>query len=129
VGTTLGQRLVVVWLVLGGVYAILYAGFSSLPPLWEQPVPPVWWALGVTTLVAALGVLRMAAWGRLLAIVVVAFSLVWGSWAQVYWMGGTDLSGWIADWRWLNPAINLVPAALALWWLVRRWPSPRRLTV
>lgn len=124
--TTLGHRLVVLWLGLTGVSAIAYAGFMSLPPVWEQPIPPVWWVFGAVSLAAAVGVLRRADWGRLLAVVMVAGYALWAVWVEVYWMRDGDLSAWFTEWRWLNPVVTVTVAALALWWLVTRWPSPAR---
>jgi hypothetical protein len=116
--------LVVVWLVLTGASALLYADLVSLPPLSEQPVPLVWRAVGVVMLAAAVGVLRGAAWGRLLGIVVAVFSALWAVWPEAYWIWvrDVDLSAWLRDWHWLFPAITVGLAGLALWWLVRRWP-------
>jgi hypothetical protein len=129
VGATPGQRLLTILLVLSGLYDILYAGLSPLPPLSELPVPPVWWAISVTTLVAAFGVLRTAHWGRLLAIVVVTFWLVYPIWSEAYWMRGTDLLRWLAQPLWLSLVISVGVSSLALWWLVKRWPSPGRAAV
>ena len=128
VGTTLGHRLVVIWLVLAGAGALLYSDLVPLPPLSEQPVPLVWRVVGVVTLAAAVGVLRGAAWGRLLGIIVAVFSALWAVWVEAYWtwMRDADLSAWLRDWHWLNPAITGALAGLALWWLVRRWPQSRR---
>jgi hypothetical protein len=124
--TTLGRRLVALWLGLTGVFAILYAGFMPLPPVSEQSIPPVWWAFGAVSLAAALGVLRWKDWGRRLAMVMVASYALWAVWVEVYWMRDGDLSAWFTEWRWLNPLVTVVLAALALWWLVTRWPSPGR---
>jgi hypothetical protein len=123
--TTLGQRLMVIWLVLSGAFTLLYAAFLPVPLVSEQTVPAFWWAVGGVTLVAAVGVWRRAAWGRVLAILVVTFLAVWGVWGQAHfsWDVG-DLSLWLADWRWLNPAISIAFASLALWWLVKRWVPP-----
>jgi hypothetical protein len=121
-GTTLGQRLVVLLLAVMGLFSMLYAGYMSLPPLSESPVAPVWWVVGIVTLVAAYGVWRGAAWGRVLALVVVACSAVRTVWTDLYWMRGTSLSRWIDDGRWLEPVIAVGVASLALWWLARKWP-------
>lgn len=131
VGTTLGQRLVVTWLVVTGVAAFLNAGFLPLSPLSEQLVPSVWWVVGAVTIVAAVGVLRSAAWGRLLAMIVVVFFTVWAIGNQVHWawMDVGDLSVWLSDWGWLNPAITVAVGSLSLWWLARRWPPPQRRAV
>lgn len=127
-GTTLGQRLVVVWLVLTGVAALLYADVVSLPPLSEQPVPIVWWVVGAATLAAAVGVLRGAAWGRLPGIGVAVLSALFAVWPEADWLWAReeDLSAWLRDGHWLVPAITLALAGLALWWLVRRWPPSLR---
>jgi hypothetical protein len=127
VGTTLGQRLVVVWLVLTGASTLLYADFVSLPPLSERPVPLLWWAVGAVTLAAAVGVLRRATWGRLVGIGIAVFSALFTVWPQVYWLWAReeDLSAWLMEGRWLVPAITLALAVLALWWLVARWPPTR----
>lgn len=131
VGTTLGQRLVVIWLGLTGVFTLLYAGFLPLSPLSEQLITPVWWIVGAVAIAAAVGVLRRAAWGRLLAVIVVVFFTVWAIGNQVHWvwMDLGDLSVRLADWGWLNPAITVAVGSLSLWWLVRRWPPPRRQAV
>ena len=81
------------------------------------------------TLAAAFGVLRRARWGRVLAIVVVTFWLVYPVWAEAYWVRGTDLSRWVAEPHWLSLVISVGVSSLALWWLVKRWPSPRRAAV
>jgi hypothetical protein len=127
VRTTLGQRLVVVWLVLTGASALLYADLVSLPPLTERPVPIVWWVVGAVTLAAAIGVLRGAAWGRLVGIVVAVFSALFAVWPEAYWLWvrEADLSAWLRDGYWIVLAITLALAVLALWWLVARWPSSR----
>jgi hypothetical protein len=128
VGTTLGQRLVVVWLVLTGVSALLYSDLVALPPLSEQPVPLVWRVLGAVTLAAAFGVLRGAAWGRLVGIVVAAFAALFAVWPEIYWLWvrEEDLTAWLRGGSWIVPAITVVLACLALWWLVRRWPPSLR---
>lgn len=124
--TTLGQRLVAIWLGLIGVFAILYAGFMPLPPVSEQAIPPVWWAFGAVSIAAAVGVLRRAAWGRRLAMVLVAAYALWAVWVEVSWARDGDLSAWFTEWRWLNPVGYVLVATLALWWLNTRWPSPAR---
>jgi hypothetical protein len=131
VGTTLGQRLVVVWLVLTGASTLLYADLVPLPPLSERPVPIIWWVVGAVTLATAVGVLRGAAWGRLLGIVAAVFSVLFAVWPEAYWLWvrEADLAAWLRDWRWLSPAITVALAGLAPWWLVRRWPRPRRQAV
>lgn len=128
-GTTMGQRLVVVWLVLNGASTLLYAGIVALPPLSREPVPLLWWVVGAVTLAAAVGVLRGAAWGRLVGIVVAGFAALFAVWPEVYWLWEwqVDLSAWLREGRWLPPVISFMIAGMVLWWLVRRWPPSRRL--
>ena len=125
-GTTLGQRAVTILLVISGVSDILYAGYSPLPPLSDLPLPVFWWTLGVLSFVAAFGVLRRAHWGRVLAILVVTFWLAFPIWSEAYWMRGSDPFRWFQQALWLSLVISVGVSSLALWWLVKLWPtSPR----
>ncbi len=125
-GTTLGQRLVTVLLVISGVSDILYAGYSPLPPLSDMPLPLFWWVLGVTSFVAAFDVLRRTHWGRVLAIAVVTFWLVYPIWSELYWMRGSDLVRWVEEALWLSLVISVGTSSLTLWWLVKLWPVDPR---
>jgi hypothetical protein len=122
VGTTLGQWLVAILLALVGVSSIVYAGFMTVP-LVEHPVEVVWWVVGAASLVAAVGVLRWAAWARILGIAVLVAYAAWAVWSEVRSMVGVDVLDLLS--RWIDLLI-LVGLSLALWWLVRRWPSPQR---
>ena len=124
-GATLGQWLVALWLAVTGVTGILYSRYQPLPPL-SEPIEALWWVVGITSLAAALGVLRGAVWGRASAITVALLTAAWAIWVEVYWLRGFDLVDWLAEWRWLDLLIRVGLACLALWWLVKRWPSPQR---
>jgi hypothetical protein len=121
VGTTLGQWLVAIFLALVSASSILYAGYMTLP-LVEQAVEVVWWVVGVTGLVAAVGVLRCAAWARVLGISVLVAYAAWAISSEVRSMVGVDILDLLSRW---SDLLILVVVSLALWWLVRRWPSPQ----
>jgi hypothetical protein len=122
VGTTLGQWLVAIFLALVGASSILYAGYMTLP-LVEQAVEVVWWVVGAAGLVAAVGVLRWAAWARVLGISVLVAYAAWAVSSEVRSMSGVDILDLLA--RWIDLLI-MVGLSLALWWLVKRWPSSQR---
>jgi hypothetical protein len=121
-GTTLGQWLVAIFLALVGVSSILYAGYMTLP-LVEQAVEVIWWVVGAAGLVAAVGVLRWAAWARVLGIAVLVAYGAWAVWSEARSMQGVDILDLLS--RWIDLLI-LVGLSLALWWLVRKWPIAQR---
>lgn len=121
--TTAGGYLVAALLLIVGAFDLLYADLSPLPPISDRPVPLAWGAIGTTSLVAAIGVLRGAPWGRPLGIAIVAFGLVYPVWAEIHWMRGTDPVVWIAQSQRLSLVVSVTVSSLALWWLVRRRPA------
>ena len=121
-GTTLGQRLVAIVLALVGVNSIAYAGYMTVP-LVGQPVEVIWWVVGAASLVAAVGVLRWAAWARGLGIAVLVAYGAWAVWSEARSMLGVEILDLLS--RWIDLLI-MVGLSLALWWLVKRWPSPQR---
>ena len=69
------QTIAAAYLALSGAISILYAGFVPIPPFSDVPVPLVGQVLGAIALVAAFGVFRQAAWGRVLGVLIVALGL------------------------------------------------------
>ncbi len=123
VGTTLGQRSVAIFLALMSLSTISYAGDPVVPRV-EQPVQVIWWVVGAAGLVAAVGVLRWAAWARVVAVAVLVAYAAWAVWSEVRMMFGADMLAWLSVAH-LLALLIMVGLSLALWWLVRRWPSPQ----
>lgn len=108
------QTLVAGILALGGGAAILYAGLLPIPPFSSVPVPLAWQVLGVTGLVAAVGVFRGQAWGRALGVSVVAIDLALLVLRAVA-SSPLDIS--------LNTIFSGVLDVFVLWVLLRRWSA------
>ena len=108
--------LVAAFLALSGFSSILYAGFLPLPPISDEPVPVVLLVFGVAQLLAALGVYLGRAWGRWLAVVVVALALVQGGLLALVMRERVDS---------VVPLVTFVGGAFVdlvlLWWLGWRW--------
>jgi len=105
-------------IALSGLLSIFYAGFLPVPLISDVPIPIFWQALGVVTLVVAIGVYLGRAWGRALAIVLIAAGLVLNALIAAPALSRPD------------PALPLISFAVGvgidliiLWWLVRRWSA------
>lgn len=112
------QTLAAGLLALSGVVAILYAGFLPIPPFSDVPVPLAMQALGVVGLAAAVGVFLRQAWGRALAVAVVAIDVALAVFrASAQPSGSSPLNVFV------DLAIGVVLEVIVLWVLLRRWPK------
>jgi hypothetical protein len=112
------QALAAVLLALSGASAILYAAFLPIPPLSDVPVPVVLQALGVTTLLAAVGVYLGQTWGRWLGVLITLVSL-----ALAIGRMTSSISAVGTPWGFLNYVVDFALGGLVLWLLLRRWPT------
>lgn len=104
-------------LALTGATKIVYSGFLPLPPFSDAPVPLAWQAIGVVELVAAFGVFRVQAWGRVLGVVMVAVGL-----ALAVALAAAQLARSSPAAELASLAVSGAYAGVVLWVLLRRWP-------
>jgi hypothetical protein len=105
-------------LAFGGGLAILYAGFLSIPPFSDVPVPLAMQALGVVGLAAAVGVFLRQAWGRALGVAVVVIDLALAVLRVAAQASGPNALNVFAD-----LAMSVVLPVIVSWVLLRRWPK------
>ena len=115
------QTVAAAYLGLSGAISILYAGFVPIPPFSDVPVPLVGQVLGAIALVAAIGVFRQAAWGRMLGVVIVALGLG----LSVLRVGSVAAETGPL-YALVTVAIDVALGVFVLWALLRRWPAPVR---
>ena len=58
------------------------------------------------------------------AVAVLVAYAAWAVWSEVRMMFGADMLAWLSVAH-LLALLIMVGLSLALWWLVRRWPSPQ----
>ena len=116
------------WLGVTGLLAAFYAGVVPLlPPLVTTPVPLLATAIGGAGIVAAIGVWRVAAWGRRLGVAFLLFGIAQSA-GYLLWRATTGSeAGPTPDTMLLLSLLqDLLSWALTLavlWVLLRRWPS------
>jgi uncharacterized membrane protein (DUF2068 family) len=120
-GRTYPQTLAAALLVWNGVGAILYAGIVPLPPFSAVPVPLVAQVLGIATLAAAVGVFRVQAWGRVLAVGLTTLGLALEVLRLV-----DQVPRSISPLEVVRFFAGVGYSVLLLWLLLRRWPQRRR---
>lgn len=116
------QTLAAALLVWNGVGAILYAGIVSLPPFSAVPVPLVAQVLGIATLAAAVGVFRVQAWGRVLAVGLTTLGLALEVLRLVDQVPRSSSPLEVVGFF----AVSVGYSVLVLWLLLRRWPQRQR---
>ncbi len=116
------QTLAAALLVWNGVGAILYAGLVSLPPFSAVPVPLVAQVLGIATLAAAVGVFRVQAWGRVLAVGLTTLGLALEVLRLVDQVPRSSSPLEVVGFF----AVSVGYSVLVLWLLLRRWPQRQR---
>ena len=116
------QTLAAALLVWNGAGAILYAGIVSLPPFSAVPVPLVAQVLGIATLAAAVGVFRVQAWGRVLAVGLTTLGLALEVLRLVDQVPRSSSPLEVVGFF----AVSVGYSVLVLWLLLRRWPQRQR---
>jgi hypothetical protein len=116
------------WLGVTGLLAAFYAGIVPLlPPLVTTPAPLVATAIGGVGIVAAIGVWRVAAWGRWLGVAFLLLGIAQSA-GYLLWRATTGSGTGSTPDPMLFPSVlqDLLSWAMTLavvWVLLRRWPS------
>jgi hypothetical protein len=123
--------LVAACLLISGLVTIVYGGFLPVPdwlsfriaiPVLGSP-PAVLVVLGGVSIVAAVGVLGVRAWGRALGAVVTLAGLSYAAWRSIQGAapggGAAELAAALLAGAWLDGIL----AAVVLFGLARRWPA------
>lgn len=118
------------WLAVSGALGAFYAGIVPLlPPLVTTPVPLAATVIGAAGIVAAIGIWRMASWGRWLGVACLLFGIVQMAGSQL-WRATAGLeSGSTSPAPLLDLFVGIalwVADLAVLWVLLGRWPSATR---